>query len=130
MFSYGMNTNILMMQARCPNSIYMGIATLPKYRLTFSSFADVVYDESSEVVGVLWDITDDCLIELDCLEGFPYHYDRDIKEIKVDGKIMEALCYYMTGSPPWMAPSTLYLNMVIDGYNQNGIPLSQLSNTI
>ena len=130
MFSYGMNTNVTQMQQRCPDAILMGVGTLSNYRLTFSSFADVVVDKHSAVAGVVWDITDDCLEALDWLEGYPHSYNREIKEIEMDGKTMEALCYYMVGDRPFIPPSREYLKLVIAGYRQNGIAMGQISDAL
>ena len=75
-FAYGMNTNTQGMAHRCPGAVAFGCATLEGHRFRFAGPADVQRDRHSDVDGVLWDITEECLASLDVLEGYPFYYDR------------------------------------------------------
>lgn len=126
MFSYGMNTNTQEMAARCPRSVRIGSATLNGYRLRFANHADVISDPGSTVAGVLWEITLDCIINLDILEGYPYYYDRKIVEVSCADKKYECLVYVMQPGNAGAPPSHIYLQMITEGYLQNGIDSKQL----
>jgi hypothetical protein len=71
-----MNTNLTQMAARCPGAVCLGPAWINNYALVFRHFADIEPEVDSYCDGVLWEITDDNLVALDALEGYPYHYTR------------------------------------------------------
>lgn len=126
MFSYGMNTNINQMSIRCPASVDLGAATLDGYRFRFANHADIVQDACSSVSGVLWEITLDCLIDLDLLEGYPFYYDRKIVEVAQKDKKYQALVYMMQPGNMDSPPSQTYLRLITEGYLQHGIDNKQL----
>jgi len=125
-FAYGINTNLDQMAQRCPGAKCLGPATLPGYRFRFAGHADVVIDRKSSVEGVLWMLTEDCLVALDLLEGYPVYYNSDELEVEYDGGILLAEVYYMNPGVPDGAPSDSYLDMVVEGYKQNGIATDQI----
>jgi gamma-glutamylcyclotransferase (GGCT)/AIG2-like uncharacterized protein YtfP len=130
MFSYGMNTNIQQMGIRCPRSTSLGAAILEGYRFRFANHADVVPDPGSTVTGVLWEITLDCLANLDLLEGYPYYYDRKMVEVSCAGKKFECLVYTMQPGNTSAPPSNTYLNLITEGYLQHGIDCNQLTDEL
>jgi gamma-glutamylcyclotransferase (GGCT)/AIG2-like uncharacterized protein YtfP len=130
MFSYGMNTNAQQMAIRCPRSISLGSAILDGYRFRFANHADVVPDPGSTVAGVLWEITLDCLVNLDLLEGYPYYYDRKMVEVSCDGKKFECLVYTMQPGNADAPPSHTYLQLITEGYLQYGIDGKQLTDAL
>ena len=74
--SYGMNTNLESMKARCPDAEPMGGFYLPNYRLVFRGVADLIPDDNCAAPVVLWKITTKCLRSLDRVEGYPTLYNR------------------------------------------------------
>jgi gamma-glutamylcyclotransferase (GGCT)/AIG2-like uncharacterized protein YtfP len=127
-FAYGMNTNVDGMARRCPAAVSHGHARLVDHVFRFSGPADVVKHRGSFVDGVLWTITDDCLKALDMLEGFPHYYNRRFKEVWFGGRIVKACVYYMQPGHTDYPPSQGYFDMVLEGYNEHGIPTEQLYN--
>jgi gamma-glutamylcyclotransferase (GGCT)/AIG2-like uncharacterized protein YtfP len=130
MFSYGMNTNVQQMATRCPRSTSLGPAILKGYRFRFANHADVVPDPGSTVAGVLWEITLDCLANLDILEGYPYYYDRKMVEVLCSGKKYQSLVYIMQPGNTSALPSNTYLNLITEGYLQHGIDCKQLTDAL
>jgi gamma-glutamylcyclotransferase (GGCT)/AIG2-like uncharacterized protein YtfP len=129
-FSYGMNTNLEQMRRRCPKAVSLGAAMLPGFRFEFKQFATVVPDYQSDSVGALWEITEDCELALDILEGFPKYYTKQIVTVLIDGKPTTAMTYLMYPDEVLGLPSNSYYNMVADGYEDHGLSLDQLNDAI
>jgi hypothetical protein len=134
-FAYGMNTNIDEMTQRCPRAINLGKCILKDYELKFRHHADIDYKHGSEMEGVLWDITPDCERALDCLEGYPYYYDKievivDPFKLVNNNSHIVAMAYVMTSKGSEQPPSVHYENCLIDGYTSNGLDVEKLTDKI
>ena len=130
MFSYGMNTNQAQMSKRCPAAVPIGYAVLPGHCFRFSGCADVVPNSHSQVDGVLWRITNECLFALDSLEGYPQYYDRKKVLVKCYNQFYESLVYFMTpGNEDW-PPSQFYYQIVQEGYKNFNVPAHQLKKAL
>ena len=125
-FAYGMNTNTQGMARRCPGAVAFGRAKLLEHRFRFSGPADVQFDPESDVDGVLWDLTDECLASLDALEGYPYYYDREYRTVEFQGEKVRALVYFMQPGHQDGPPSSGYFATVLEGYEEFGVPTDQL----
>jgi len=125
-FAYGMNTNVDGMASRCPRAVSFGRAQLLGHRFRFAGPADVQRDWRFNVDGVLWDITEDCLKALDRLEGYPFYYDRKWAQVQYQDQVVEALVYFMLPGHGNDEPSSGYFDMVLQGYNEHGVPTDQL----
>jgi gamma-glutamylcyclotransferase (GGCT)/AIG2-like uncharacterized protein YtfP len=125
-FAYGMNTNVDGMARRCPRAVSFGRARLLGHRFRFAGPADVQRDRRVNVDGVLWDITDQCLASLDRLEGYPFYYDRKWARVQYQDQIVQALVYFMLPGHGNGAPGFDYFDMVLQGYNEHGVPTHQL----
>jgi gamma-glutamylcyclotransferase (GGCT)/AIG2-like uncharacterized protein YtfP len=129
-FAYGMNTNQNEMTYRCPDARSLGHARLIDHAFRFATHADVVPCAGSYVDGVLWRITDQDLASLDLLEGYPTYYGRDRVRVSQGSRIFLALCYSMQPGHLDSAPSTRYMDMVLEGYAQHQVPTDQLWNSV
>jgi gamma-glutamylcyclotransferase (GGCT)/AIG2-like uncharacterized protein YtfP len=129
-FAYGMNTNADSMAGRCPSAQSLGHARLLNHVFRFSQHADVIAETGSYVDGVLWSITAQDLASLDLLEGYPTYYGRDQVQVSQGSRIFMALCYSMQSGQPDSAPSTRYMDLVLEGYAQHNVPTEQLWNSI
>ena len=125
-FAYGMNTNLTQMAARCPGAVCLGPAWIDNYALVFRHFADIEPEVDSYCDGVLWEITDDNLVALDALEGYPYHYTRFSVVVNTDRGTNTALVYQMVDQSFEQPPSNHYFNTVYEGYEQNNVDTHQL----
>ncbi len=131
-FSYGSNLNLDRMFDRCPNAEPIGPATLKDYRLLFRGVADIEPSKGHEVVGALWEITDECEAALDVYEGYNARvplrgmYRKEFVKVRGhDGKFRRALVYVMNRgriSPP----QTYYLEVIAEGYRDFALPKKAL----
>jgi gamma-glutamylcyclotransferase (GGCT)/AIG2-like uncharacterized protein YtfP len=129
-FAYGMNTNLTQMAVRCPGAVCLGPAWINNYALVFRHFADIEPEVDSYCDGVLWEITDDNLVALDALEGYPYHYTRFSVVVNTDRGSDTALVYQMVDQSFEQPPSNHYFNTVYEGYEQNSVDTHQLIETV
>ena len=126
-FAYGMNTNVGEMAHRCPDARSLGRARLPGYKFAFNRHADLMNMGDEYCDGVLWEITEDCLMALDALEGYPFYYTRFEVDVEWRGETVRAITYQMNPENQIPAiPSTSYYFMVTKGYAQHGVPNTQL----
>ena len=129
-FAYGMNTNSQGMAQRCPAAVSHGRAVLLDHVFRFAGPADVVKCPDSYVDGVLWTITPKCLEALDILEGFPYYYNRRTKKALHQGRVVNAMTYFMQPGHLDSLPSDGYFDMVLEGYKEHDVPIEQLHNSV
>ena len=125
-FSYGMNTNVKGMQKRCPDAVSCGHAILENFRFRFAYHADIVPEVGEQVHGVLWQVTEKCMQNLDILEGYPYYYDKIIVPIQYKNVTLYAYVYHMQPGHLDSNPSKGYLDMVLEGYSQHNVNSSQI----
>lgn len=129
-FAYGMNTNLAQMSSRCPRARSLGAARLPNHEFRFARHADVLAIPGFVTHGVLWEITDDCLLSLDALEGYPTYYQRKTVTVIHDLQQVDAMVYYMTGNMPNDPPSPDYVEMLRQGYFENRVPDKQINQAL
>lgn len=83
-FAYGSNMDRTQMKERCPDSKLIGKAVLHNYKIAFTIFspkrqcgcADILSSVNSEVWGLLYDISEKDLENLDIAECHPDKYKR------------------------------------------------------
>jgi gamma-glutamylcyclotransferase (GGCT)/AIG2-like uncharacterized protein YtfP len=129
-FSYGMNTNLDEMAQRCPGAVSLGPAWIDDYQLVFRTHADIAESPGNICYGVLWDITPAHLKALDALEGYPYYYTRFLVKVNTGDYFVFALTYQMIDQSGIQEPGAGYLEMVQEGYQQNGVPTNQIDHAI
>ena len=124
--AYGMNSNKNSMAQRCPAAKSLGSVVLEGHKLAFKHFCDAIVDEQSYMVCALWDITENCERSLDALEGYPHFYGKKEVEVIYNGRNIRAMIYYMKDYYDYGIPSRSYLDMVVEGYRQHNIEVSQI----
>ena len=129
-FAYGMNTNLMSMAQRCPAAVPLGHAIIKNYRFRFAVHADIVPQANAYVDGVLWEVTDKCIESLDQTEGYPFYYDKKIVTAKHNNADVDTLVYVMVDREWDSEPGKSYYQMCMEGYLENGIPTSQLSEAL
>jgi gamma-glutamylcyclotransferase (GGCT)/AIG2-like uncharacterized protein YtfP len=129
-FAYGMNTNLDQMASRCPGAVSLGAAWINDYEFVFRTHADIAKSLGSICYGVLWDIDSAHLKSLDALEGYPYYYTRFRVRVNLGDRFVYALTYQMTDQSYIQEPGRGYLDMVTEGYEQNGVPTAQIDQAI
>ena len=87
-FAYGANTNQAYFKNRVPRAKYRGPAYLENHAFKWYGHADVVAEEGSRVVGVLWEIPNDDFFMLDLYET---NYTRETVTVVGKGYLENGL---------------------------------------
>lgn len=129
-FAYGSNMNHTQMKQRCPASKFIKRAFLENHKLVFDGYsntknaavANIVMSSGELVWSGVFQISEKDLTSLDFYEGYPTCYDR--REVVVcddRGEQIRAIIYYR-----WLRelgqPSSDYMNIIIEGAIQCGLP--------
>jgi len=132
-FAYGSNLDCGQMRERCPSARFVCVAKLKDYGLAFTrkstkrgcGVADAVSKTGCDVWGVVYEIDDQDLAQLDRCEG--YHPGKPEKEdsynrrerVVLDGgdehKPLTVMTYFAVGecNPP--PPNKQYMGQIIEG---------------
>ena len=129
-FAYGMNTNLSQMASRCPNAKSLGKAVLYNHEFRFARHADIIENPDYATHGVLWEITPECELSLDALEGYPTYYLKKIVNVFHNDKSVPTMTYYMTGDLPDEYPANGYLEMLMDGYKEHSVDNTQIYSSL
>jgi gamma-glutamylcyclotransferase (GGCT)/AIG2-like uncharacterized protein YtfP len=117
-----MNTNSGVMSK---TSKRLGAAVLLDYKWEMLQFANVFESPGDAAIGILWEIDEIELQDLDYREGYPSFYDRVVAAVEHDRQRKEAWVYYLT--PHYRhkladcKPSKQYQDSVIEGFAQDGL---------
>lgn len=122
------------MQDRCPGSRRIGPARLDGYRLVFDlpsrrwggHAAGIEPARGRTVWGVLWEVAPASLGELDQIEA---SYRRIPVEVRAGSTGAAAFTYVIEGwrrSPAAGRPTGAYLEHLVEGGRQAGLPLAYL----
>jgi hypothetical protein len=135
-FAYGSNMSRPRIEKRIGNVRIELTATLPGHRLAFSKvgrdgsgkccFAKT--SAGDRVHGVLFGIEDRQLRALDRAEGLGRGYDRVRRPVLLDdGSRVEAVTYVATVLDPSLRPFSWYLQHVVYGAVDAGLPASYVA---
>jgi hypothetical protein len=134
-FAYGSNMNFAQMKQRCSSPKVLGIARLPGYRVEFYGYSaiwdgaqeTVVPDWKSEVWGVLYELQFFDCEQLDVYQdarlsgtGAYFHYPVDV--IAMQQGSIDVMIYKKDILGDEKSPSTEYLNFIIQGAKERGLP--------
>ena len=129
-FAYGMNTNTAQMAIRCPEAQPLGRAVLYGHEFRFARHADIIENPEYNTQGVLWEITPECELSLDALEGYPTYYLKKQVNVFYNGRPVECMTYYMAGEYLDDLPSDGYLEMLYEGYSEYNVNTNQIAESI
>jgi cation transport regulator ChaC len=112
------------MERLCTRPRYVGIASLPGYRLAFTrrsvktgaGVADIVRAQDETVWGVLYKISADELMAIDRKEGYGWAYTRVMLpvQLQADGSERMAVTYTVRSKAlAVVPPSRTYLDQMI-----------------
>ena len=133
--AYGSNLNKEQMRYRCPGAKARGTALLAGYRLAFKgsktgAYLTIVEDPEGFVPVGIWSITKEDENNLDLYEGYPRFYDKvkvpasRIKGIYGDEAreiAQNSIIYIMTDGRPEGEPTSWYLDICMNGYDDFGM---------
>ena len=122
-FAYGSNLLRERLLARCPSLSFASRAVLAGHQLAFdkasidkSGKCAFVRAEGENVLGVLWDVPNEDLGELDKHEGVGNGYEQCIVSVaREDGNTVEAVTYRATKHQQGLQPFDWYLALVVAG---------------
>ncbi|MFH0914181.1 MAG: gamma-glutamylcyclotransferase family protein [Chloroflexota bacterium] len=124
-FAYGSNLNLKQMKERCPEAKPRFTATLPNHRLVFVGWSrqwrggvvTIRPMRGEKVKGAVYQISEQCLKQVDKYEGYPTTYDRKtVTVFDEDGTPVEAVAYIMSAQREETPPSKEYLAVIQQGY--------------
>ena len=121
---YGSNLNISQMRERCPKAKPLEARVLENWQLCFKGVADILPSEGSIVNVGVYKITKECENALDYYEDYPNLYSK--KYLSLDGYNKPILTYVMNSGYGIGPPSTLYFNVIKDGYKDWSIKINNL----
>lgn len=119
--AYGSNMNIYQMRRRCPEAKPVGTVMLEGYELLFrgghrSAVATVEPKAGSRVPCALWLISARDERSLDCYEGFPTFYRKEMVPVQFGKRRMRVMVYIMNDGHAIAMPSLGYYNTIREGY--------------
>ena len=130
-FAFGSNMLERELVAHTPGARSLGEAVLRGYRVAFTRWserrggggADIVEDPNGEAWGVLYEVPDDELPALDAKEGVPTAYRRTTVCVEdAAGVARYVMAYEVVKQPGSYAPAAGYLDIVIEGAREHGLP--------
>jgi hypothetical protein len=138
-FAYGSNMAAAELRRRVPGAVLKGGAYLPDHRLRFSrrsrisrtGVADVVYSARMRTWGVVFDVPDSGMDELDLKEGVGIGaYERRSVEVAwpTGGDRLTVETYtVLRKEPQEISPSVSYVARMLVAAGEHGLPESYLA---
>lgn len=137
MFSYGMNTNRVLMNLRCRAASILGPARILGHQLDFRYHCDITRTDNKkhEVHGLIWKLSKDDLRIIDMIEGYPEYYTREpVYAVYDNGRapvtVFTCWTYRMNNQEGLELPDERYYDLVRQGYEENDLPINQLHNAL
>ena len=128
--AYGSNLNIYQMGHRCPTAKIIGVGRIKDYELLFAGCATIRPAEKQEVMVGVWEIQESDEQALDNYEGYPHFYRKEILDVDLGNKrIVQAMVYIMN-KPSWRLPGSNYLSIIMDGYEDFGLDMFYLKESL
>jgi gamma-glutamylcyclotransferase (GGCT)/AIG2-like uncharacterized protein YtfP len=131
LFTYGMLTNRKIMDSK---AWLIGAGTLNDWSFEMLNYANVYKNPGHSCQGVLWQIDSDILRDCDYREGYPVMYDREIVEVRSQGKSYMSWVYTLTDESrrdyKTRRASANYCQAVSEGYQQHGVNLDQIADVM
>lgn len=130
-FAYGSNMDLNRMKTRCPDSLFIGKACLNGYKIMFDKYsprwgcgvADIVGNSSSEVWGLIYEVTESDLKQLDHYEGVPDLYIRiKVNVIAENNKYLHVTTYEVVTKESFAPPTTEYLSIIKEAAEKFNFP--------
>lgn len=132
-FAYGSNMSEAVIRRWCPGHRLVGAAALDNHRLAFTrrseitgtGVADAVPEPGQTMWGVLYEIRDEDLVELDHKEAAGRGYQRQPCRVQIlaDQSRHDAVMYtVLRKEPREVPPSREYLERMIAGARDRGLP--------
>jgi len=141
-FAYGGNTNRKHISKYYPNIKFFSRGKLHNYKVVFrkvssdlqmeNSYCDIDECNKSCVEGVIYTVEKEDILKLDKQEKEGVLYKRILVSIEDEfNNIINCYTYIMINKEnPYGHPSVRYYRIVLDGYSEYGLNISQLIDAI
>ncbi len=126
-FAYASNLSQKQMQARCPDSRPLFVATLPNYKIIFTGWSRELHGgkatvkslRGEKVRGAIYEVSEACLRRLDRFEA---GYERfNVTVFDEDNQPHQVVTYIKSGQLEETAPSKEYGEVIRQGYRDWGL---------
>lgn len=117
--AYGSNLSESQMAYRCPTAKVVGTSILKDWRLLFDGPASIERFEGYKVPILIWEIQPEDEKSLDRYEGYPSYYRKEMLDVEVNGKNINAMVYIMNTNKEHI-PSDYYYRVLEQGYERFG----------
>ncbi|MBU1106388.1 MAG: gamma-glutamylcyclotransferase [Candidatus Riflebacteria bacterium] len=137
-FAYGSNMDWEQINRRCASARFLTVAVLPDHELAFSrssvnrgcGVADVISCPGSNVWGVVYEVSDEDLCNLDRAEFYKpgrkknsyIRAEQTVYEVSVNGSPLKVLIYVAVPQPGAHLPNKEYLGLIIGGAHHWKLP--------
>jgi len=123
--AYGVGLNRTEMAKHCPTAKLIGTTELKNYRLAFrgsiaGALATIEKAKGGKVPALLWEISPQDEVALDCWIGLPELYRKATIKVRRDGSPLDALIYILISGKPQNKPSAFYYSTLLEGYRAAG----------
>jgi gamma-glutamylcyclotransferase len=136
-FAYGSNMSLVRLQKRVSSAKLIGVFSLKSHQLRFHKISKdgsgkcdtyETGNESDSVIGALFEIDEGEKSALDRAEGLNYGYKEKLVTVQNELKgEFQAVTYYATNIDSSLKPYSWYLNHVVTGAKEIGIPTQNLA---
>jgi len=128
--AYGANTSSEHIKMFCPSARFISVVNILNYRLLCLQYLTIIKSKGSTVTGVLWNIDNEEISELDNKE---IDYNRII--VPIDDETFKYAYAYVypneyINTIRYVKPSVYYLRLCFEGYRENNIDYRQILNSI
>jgi gamma-glutamylcyclotransferase (GGCT)/AIG2-like uncharacterized protein YtfP len=133
-FAYGSNMDPAHMAKRVPSAKPMGPARLDGFRLEFNVYstewgggaANLELDEKAHLWGVLWEIPEGAMGDLDAFQGHPTFFRREDVVVHGPNGPVVAWTYRVAHQSGYIRPTDAYLRSVYSAIRLQGLPPEML----
>ncbi len=129
-FAYGSNMDERQMRRNAPQAKLLGHGRVEGYRMAFTVYSDrweggaanIEPDPDGRVWGIVWEVTDDDLEQLDTYEGHPTFYRREHVTVETADGPVECTTYRIAHQRGYVRPTDDYLNRMRSAIRVHGLP--------
>ena len=133
--AYGSNLNLSQMALRCPTARVYAAGYINNWELLYrgsvtNSHATIGRKKGSQVPVLVWEIQELDEHRLDIYEGYPRYYYKQNIMVDIGHRKKKAMVYIMNPLRRPGYPSPYYIEVIRQGYIDNGFDLDYLERSL